>query len=243
MIWRSGERWKESARRHVMLAVPSSDFSIVLTFGSVSLHSYNITVTMTALLVFASFFALSVLRLLQNCFKRDLSWIPGPLYARASNLWRLISMYNGRQPDDIRALHAKYGKIVRIGPNIVSITDPAMVEQAFGLRNDFTKSDSVKAWVKMVNGKPVPGIVDAQDKRTHAELKKPVAQSKWLVVKFLAQKVRAFVGTLSRECLTRHLGPGISHVCWQNLKCKHPPRVPSEIPGRMNFVRLLASCS
>ena len=33
----------------------------------------------------------------------------------------------------------------------------------------------VKPWTKVVDGKPVPSIIDAQDRKTHRELKRPIA--------------------------------------------------------------------
>ena len=36
-------------------------------------------------------------------------------------------------------LHHKYGSAVRIGPNIVSISDPGAIDKIYGAKTDFVK--------------------------------------------------------------------------------------------------------
>ena len=49
--------------------------------------------------------------------------IPGPLLARCTSLWLHYHAWAGTQCSAIQALHARYGPVVRIGPNDVHISD------------------------------------------------------------------------------------------------------------------------
>ncbi|KAF2105120.1 cytochrome P450 [Rhizodiscina lignyota] len=130
---------------------------------------------MYILLLFPALAALVFIRFLYNVFRHDLYWIPGPFFVRFSNIWRFIEMYRARYADNAVALHHKYGKIVRTGPNHVSVADPDMIDQIYGHRQDYPKSDMVVPWQKVVNGKIMTGIVDTRDRKRHSELKRPVA--------------------------------------------------------------------
>lgn len=58
--------------------------------------------------------------------------IPGPWLAKFSNLYRLRLNRRGRFSHDILDLHRKYGDYVRIGPNVVSISDKRVVGSIYG---------------------------------------------------------------------------------------------------------------
>jgi hypothetical protein len=141
-----------------------------------------------------------------RCFRRDLAWVPGPLHVRATDLWRFFKAYQRTQVDTIRALHDRYGKLVRIGPNIVDVADPGMINQIFGTRNNFPKSDSVKSWAKIVNGKSMPGIVDTPDNKRTAELKRPIAhafsvKAVGISEPFMDDTIAYFVKRIDEECV------------------------------------------
>lgn len=110
-----------------------------------------------------------------NAFRRDLSWVPGPFLSRFSNLYRATLSFKGSWIDANVAAHKKYGRLVRWGPNMVTVSDPQMVDHIFGHRTDFEKSDMVVPWQKRIKGKPFTGIVDTKDRRRHAEMKRPIA--------------------------------------------------------------------
>lgn len=65
--------------------------------------------------------------------------IPGPFLAKFSDWWRLWDHFCGTHAETQRALHQKYGKFVRIGPNIVSINDPDLVKTIYSIRGNFVK--------------------------------------------------------------------------------------------------------
>lgn len=79
------------------------------------------------------------LRLLTNRYTPGLREIPGPSIARYTRLWKLYSVWKGDHHRTEIALHKKYGPLVRIGPNHVSVSDPSAVSIIYGLNRGFTK--------------------------------------------------------------------------------------------------------
>ena len=70
-----------------------------------------------------------------------LNKFPGPFGAKISGLWMTV---HGRNSDlylKNTELHKKYGKYVRIGPNILSITDADIHEPAFDIKKPWPKAE------------------------------------------------------------------------------------------------------
>ena len=65
--------------------------------------------------------------------------IPGPFLATISPLWRLRGALNGTLHHDITAAHLKYGKIVRIAADEVSIADPSAIKTIYAHGAGFSK--------------------------------------------------------------------------------------------------------
>ena len=76
---------------------------------------------------------------IRDYLRPGLRQLPGPFLARFSRIYRFYLVYKGDVPDKYRALHAKYGPIVRTGPNHVSISDPAMIPTIYGVGSKFMK--------------------------------------------------------------------------------------------------------
>lgn len=58
-------------------------------------------------------------------FFHPLARVPGPLLAKCTSLWQIYHAYMGDECTAVQRLHRKYGKIVRIGPNLIDIADGA----------------------------------------------------------------------------------------------------------------------
>lgn len=83
--------------------------------------------------------ALITARVLHNKFGQGINHIPGPLLASFSDVWRLVVVW-GRRPERVhRALHAKYGPLVRTGPNTVIASDVDAMKVIYALNAGFTK--------------------------------------------------------------------------------------------------------
>lgn len=66
--------------------------------------------------------------------------IPGPTAAAFSNLWLLWQARKGERYLAVDRAHKKYGTLVRIQPNHVSIADAEVIPQIYGHGNGFLKS-------------------------------------------------------------------------------------------------------
>lgn len=94
----------------------------------------------------ASFLLLVIVgNCIANHFKPGLRNIPGPFLASLTNLWRLIDVKRGNHQSTLIKLHRKYGtKLLRIAPNVVSVSDPDAVKVLYGIKLGFTKVSSNK---------------------------------------------------------------------------------------------------
>ena len=79
------------------------------------------------------------LRVVFDWLRPGLRQIPGPFVAKFTNLWRLHDTYRNRHELTLQRLHKKYGTAVRIGPNVVSISDPEAIDSIYGFKNELIK--------------------------------------------------------------------------------------------------------
>ncbi|KAF2218922.1 cytochrome P450 [Elsinoe ampelina] len=119
-------------------------------------------------------FAVTVtIALLWTTFLSPLRHIPGPIFARYTNLWRLYHTWRGR-PDIIHnELHEQYGSAVRIGPNCVSLSDPALIRTVFCTwkkDNMFTKSNFYSVADFPMDGKYYPTTFSVRDEQLHTAM-------------------------------------------------------------------------
>jgi benzoate 4-monooxygenase len=69
----------------------------------------------------------------------SLSRYPGPFSARFSNTWLALSAKHGQKFAAVDWAHRKYGKVVRVGFNHVSIADEKALQVVYGHGNGFLK--------------------------------------------------------------------------------------------------------
>lgn len=94
----------------------------------------------------AAFVVLYILYVLLAPFLSPLRRVPGPFYARFTNLFYLNRVRNGGFQHENVALHRKFGPLVRLGPKLVSIDDPSALKTIYGIGSKFPKSDWYYAW-------------------------------------------------------------------------------------------------
>jgi benzoate 4-monooxygenase len=75
--------------------------------------------------------------LTSNGALRDIS---GPFAAKFTNLWLLLQARQGKRYLSVDQAHKKYGKLVRIQPNHVSVADDGAINTIYGHGNGFLKS-------------------------------------------------------------------------------------------------------
>ena len=71
-----------------------------------------------------------------------LSHIPGPFLASVSNLWKVKAAWQEEMPQQNIALHKKYGPLVRIGPDMISVDDPSAMSVIYGFKPIYSKVSS-----------------------------------------------------------------------------------------------------
>ncbi|KAL2799529.1 cytochrome P450 [Aspergillus keveii] len=123
------------------------------------------------------FYTCTVLSVL-TCYLRSylrLRHIPGPFWAQFSNLPRFLWVAGGDAHDVHIALHRKYGDLVRIGPNLVSVTDPDEIPKIYDFAGRYLKSDFYRVLTFSAGGKLVRTIFSTQDGHQHRTLRKPIA--------------------------------------------------------------------
>lgn len=80
-----------------------------------------------------------VLWLVKNRYHNGLNKYPGPLLASLTDWWRFVDVYGRRPEVTHRALHKKYGDVVRLGPNTLSFSNPRALKSIYGLNKGFIK--------------------------------------------------------------------------------------------------------
>lgn len=81
--------------------------------------------------VAASVLVFVIFHALYSIFLHPLRKVPGPRLAKITELWRTNHYFKGYWHRDILDLHRKYGPIVRISPNEVSIVSPELAKTIY----------------------------------------------------------------------------------------------------------------
>jgi hypothetical protein len=164
------------------------------------------------LLVTGALFLLLFRHLWLNYNNPALRSIPGPRLWWLSDVWRFIDSCRGRHELTSLRLHRKYGSVVRIGPNVVSVADPESVDAVLGFKSNLDKSDQVLPMQNAYKGQPLPMLISAIDSKYHMSIKRPVAgaysmtsvlQSEGIADKCIGDLVRqldAGFGALGKPC-------------------------------------------
>ncbi|KAB8271549.1 cytochrome P450 [Aspergillus minisclerotigenes] len=120
-----------------------------------------------------------------NYFRSPLKSFPGPFSAKLSNLWRLQDVCKGRCDITHNELHRRYGSAVCIGPNVLSLSDPALINQVYSTRDPWVKvssertqdpqhSDMYNVNDSVVSGVRIKNLFSHQDEQWHAKYIRPV---------------------------------------------------------------------
>ena len=65
--------------------------------------------------------------------------------ASFTDIWRFWAVYSTRFELVNQTLHNKYGDLVRVGPNCISVGDPREIRQIYGISRLFEKGTLIKA--------------------------------------------------------------------------------------------------
>ncbi|KAL8923603.1 MAG: hypothetical protein Q9208_004550 [Pyrenodesmia sp. 3 TL-2023] len=141
--------------------------------------------------------------------------VPGPFFAKLTNLYQLVIYFRGKQASVLRRLH-RYDKAVRIGPNHVSLSDPNLIKTVFDMRGNYTKSKRYLAADSISpNGRNLPVQFSTLDEQQRNTYWRPVAKyfSLTNVVNFEPQ-IDSVIRMLQRQLEERFcLGENEGAVC------------------------------
>ncbi|KAG8159003.1 hypothetical protein KVR01_011446 [Diaporthe batatas] len=100
--------------------------------------------------------------------------IPGPFLAKFTNIWRLIDHYNATQISTQRRLHEKLGPAVRIGPNVVSLSDPTLLKTVYSTRGEYLKSDFYSVNDAVQDGQVIQNVFGTRSNAFHTKYMRPI---------------------------------------------------------------------
>ena len=119
-------------------------------------------------IIFATALLSATLWLLYTSFLHPLSKIPGPALARITRIWYVHKVRQGSFDHVARALHKKYGALVRIAPDEISACDPNAVSIIYSTSSTkFTKTDFYPPWRAPGFDKDHPDVFTDQDETRH----------------------------------------------------------------------------
>jgi hypothetical protein len=157
------------------------------------------------------------LHLLSNHYTKTLHRIPGPFLASTTNLWRLLHVRAGHFHLTQIDLHKRYGPVVRLGPNVLSIADPQAIKTIYAIRKSrddgggFVKSEFYPVQQQFANGARLETLFTTTDPVFHGRLRRAVgnayALSSLLAFEPLVDStILAFLGQLEKRFVRRPAG-------------------------------------
>ncbi|KAL1846513.1 hypothetical protein Plec18170_009091 [Paecilomyces lecythidis] len=103
--------------------------------------------------------------------------IPGPFLASFTPFDRLWTAISGRAFLFHLDYHRKYGPLVRLGPNHVSVADSQYIPLIYGITSKFYKSEFYSVFDVNTNEGVVPTVFSIRNEAAHTALKRPVAHA------------------------------------------------------------------
>ncbi|KAI6351572.1 hypothetical protein MCOR25_009867 [Pyricularia grisea] len=112
--------------------------------------------------------------LAENRYQKGLHKYPGPFLASLTDWWRVWDVYNRRSEVTHQKLHKQHGDVVRLGPNVLSFSDPKAVKAIYGLNKNMVKSDFYIVQQSVSNGRRLPSLFSTVDESFHAKFRRCV---------------------------------------------------------------------
>ncbi|KAL2070498.1 hypothetical protein VTL71DRAFT_13524 [Oculimacula yallundae] len=102
---------------------------------------------------------------------------PPTTVASWTKLWRLRNVSKGKAHLTIIELHKKYGKLVRTSPNVVDVSDPAMIPVIYNVKGNYKKTAFYTMAVFYWNKTPQMNSFSMTDETAHKEENKKIASA------------------------------------------------------------------
>jgi len=123
------------------------------------------------------FLLTTIVHLFRNKHKPGLKSIPGPPLAAYTGFWRFWVVSNGHAHEKAIELHQKYGKLVRIGPNFVSVGDASAIPLIYNIKGEFTKTAIYSIISFTWRKRPQANLFSTRSEAEHREQKRKVANA------------------------------------------------------------------
>lgn len=147
-----------------------------MTFNSTAIFP-TLPITLTQMLTLLLCILPFILYILQYLILDPLRNFPGPLLAKFTNWYRLLDVAHGRADKTQARLHRRYGPAVRLGPNIISLSDPSLIKIVYRTRNPYQKSPMYAVNdVKIARHITISTLFGTRDEDWHARVIKPIKQ-------------------------------------------------------------------
>lgn len=155
-------------------------------------------------------FLLAIYYFLPYIHFRSLRSIPGPPLAAFSNLWLLYQCRRARRFQAVDQAHKRYGTLVRIQPDHVSVADESAINAIYGHGNGFLKDQFYDAFVGLGN---VRGLFNTRNRAEHTRKRKIVsntfsAASIKQFEPYIANNVEVFIDQWDRIAEIASIEPG-----------------------------------
>ncbi|OAL44424.1 cytochrome P450 oxidoreductase [Pyrenochaeta sp. DS3sAY3a] len=118
-----------------------------------------------------------IFKLLYNRYSRGLSSIPGPTLHSISEFPRAFQVWAGKIHENDLAMHKRYGKLVRVGPKLLSLSDVSEMNTIYGITTKFYKSSFYDPSTPYDEEGIVPDPFILKDKAMHSRMKRNAANA------------------------------------------------------------------
>lgn len=132
---------------------------------------FSITTAVATSLI--SFIVYYILWIIYSRFFHPLSSIPGPFLASITNWWYFHAVRHGIRDNLQLPLHKRYGPIVRVRPNEVSVATASALPVVFGTKPKWQKTDFYDSFDPHIGGRTE--LFSTRDDAMHTERRRITA--------------------------------------------------------------------
>ncbi|KAL2808466.1 cytochrome P450 [Aspergillus granulosus] len=101
--------------------------------------------------------------------------IPGPWWTRFTNLQRVLWVRTGKAHEIHLDIHNKHGDVAVLGPNMVSLANPAWINVVYPTRMGIPKGSFYSTLAPYTKKGALPAVFSSRDEDVHKRLRSPIA--------------------------------------------------------------------
>ncbi|RMZ79581.1 hypothetical protein DV737_g3341, partial [Chaetothyriales sp. CBS 132003] len=206
-----GEKITQTPRIFVAFVASPVVVAVVLSyaFGYPVLQAASTAATVWTGFVFGLFLSMTIYRI----WFHPLKGFPGPFLSKISMWHHVLNIINKNDNyQRLHKLHEEYGEYVRVGPNLLSIADPDIVEKSHGPKTRFRKSD----WYDL--SYPLTSLQQMRDHQMHDKRRRG-----WWEKAFVMKSIRGYEPTVVKytdllvQRMKDHAGQVVDATEWINF--------------------------